>query len=167
MRTSPEVLSSSNTIVVPLDGSPQSELALPFAVDLARRTGGTLHLIRVHVPMTIIPAPDSIGITIDPAVEAEIEKSARWIIETRATALRDTAQIPVTAELLVGRPQVLLGEEGQDERRVGRRARTRRRSRDAVGYEEPECKGGAGDEGEAQCEDDREQRRRPTAEGSR
>jgi len=104
MPTTPAVLSPSNTIVVPLDGSPQAELALPFAIELARRTGGNLRLIRVHVPMTVIPAPDSIGITIDPAVEARINQSAREAIEDRAKILRATASLPVTAELLVGRP---------------------------------------------------------------
>lgn len=104
MHTTASVLSPSNTIVVPLDGSPQSELALPCAIELARRTGGSLHLVRVHVPMTVIPAPDSIGITIDPAVEADIQKSARGAIEDRAKNLRTVTDLPVTATLLVGRP---------------------------------------------------------------
>ena len=54
--------------------------------------------------MTVIPAPDSIGITLDPVVEAAIEKSARALIEQRANALRASTGLPVKAELLVGRP---------------------------------------------------------------
>ncbi len=104
MSATPFAVSASRTIVVPLDGSPPSELALPFAIELAKRTGGSLCLVRVHVPMTLIPAPDSIGITIDPALEADIQKSARSAIDDRARALRDIAGVPVTSELLIGRP---------------------------------------------------------------
>ncbi len=36
------------SIVVPLDGSPFGEHALPFALAIARRTGATLYLVHVH-----------------------------------------------------------------------------------------------------------------------
>ncbi|HSJ25151.1 MAG TPA: universal stress protein [Longimicrobiales bacterium] len=39
-------------ILVPLDGSTFSEHAVPVALDLARRTGGRLHLVQVHEPVT-------------------------------------------------------------------------------------------------------------------
>lgn len=42
------------TILVPLDGSPVSERALPVAAHLARRSGATLHLVHVHTPNDII-----------------------------------------------------------------------------------------------------------------
>lgn len=41
-------------IIVPLDGSPFAEQALPLAATIARRAGGVLTLVRVHVPP---PAP--------------------------------------------------------------------------------------------------------------
>src|SRR5687767_11949494 len=47
-------------IVVPLDGSPLSEDALPVARDLARRSGATLHLVHVYVP-EIPPRIDTYG----------------------------------------------------------------------------------------------------------
>lgn len=37
-------------ILVPLDGSPQAELALPFAVGIAAKSGGTIHIVLVHEP---------------------------------------------------------------------------------------------------------------------
>jgi nucleotide-binding universal stress UspA family protein len=43
------------SILVPLDGSPLSEYALPIACDIARRSGAELHLVHVHVRAT--PAP--------------------------------------------------------------------------------------------------------------
>jgi nucleotide-binding universal stress UspA family protein len=39
------------TILVPLDGSPLSESALPLAARLARRDGAAVHLVRVHEAM--------------------------------------------------------------------------------------------------------------------
>jgi len=38
------------TILVPLDGSPLAEHALPFALSIAAKTGATVHLALVHVP---------------------------------------------------------------------------------------------------------------------
>lgn len=43
-------------ILVPLDGSPAAEQALPFAVELARLSGGELMLARV-VPSAVTPPP--------------------------------------------------------------------------------------------------------------
>jgi nucleotide-binding universal stress UspA family protein len=43
------------SLLVPLDGSPFGEYALPIAASLARRTDATLHLAHVHH----VAAPDS------------------------------------------------------------------------------------------------------------
>ncbi len=37
-----------HSILVPLDGSPFGEHALPYAFDIARRTGAQLHLAHVY-----------------------------------------------------------------------------------------------------------------------
>jgi nucleotide-binding universal stress UspA family protein len=42
------------TILVPLDGSPFGEHALPLALALARRAGARLHLIHVHSPLAAV-----------------------------------------------------------------------------------------------------------------
>lgn len=44
------------TILVPLDGSPLAERALPIALDIARRSGGAVHLVRAHIPLAIVGA---------------------------------------------------------------------------------------------------------------
>jgi nucleotide-binding universal stress UspA family protein len=44
-----------HSILVPLDGSPVSEQALPVAYDLARRSGALLRLVHVHVGYTAAP----------------------------------------------------------------------------------------------------------------
>lgn len=50
-----------STIIVPLDGSPFAELALPIAARLARRHGAALHLVAAHSsfvrPLEITGAP--------------------------------------------------------------------------------------------------------------
>ncbi len=40
------------SILVPLDGSPSAEFAVPVAQGIARRTGGGVHLVHVHVPLS-------------------------------------------------------------------------------------------------------------------
>jgi nucleotide-binding universal stress UspA family protein len=42
------------SILVPLDGSPFSEHALPLALGLARRAGVPLRLVHVHVPLLVV-----------------------------------------------------------------------------------------------------------------
>ena len=37
-------------LLVPLDGSPLSENALPFALSIARSAGAEVHIALVHVP---------------------------------------------------------------------------------------------------------------------
>ncbi len=44
------------SILVPVDGSPLAERALPIALDIARRAGGTVTLLRAHVPLAIVGA---------------------------------------------------------------------------------------------------------------
>lgn len=48
-------MSAQDLILVPLDGSAVSEEAVPVAADLARRTGASLHLVHVHMPITADP----------------------------------------------------------------------------------------------------------------
>lgn len=38
------------SILVPLDGSPLAEHALPFALSIAERSGATVHIVLIHVP---------------------------------------------------------------------------------------------------------------------
>ena len=45
----------ASRILVPLDGTPLGKRALAVAVNLARGSGGTLHLVRIHVPPTRAP----------------------------------------------------------------------------------------------------------------
>jgi len=85
-------------IVVPLDGSPLSEAALPLASLLAKRGGGHLHLTSVHVPFIIgvdvgFPVPDW---------DEEVRRSEAKHLAEVAKRLKSREDIPVDAELLDG-----------------------------------------------------------------
>lgn len=88
------------SLMVPLDGSGFAEHAVPYAVGVARRTGATVHLVRVHVPLFAELSADVPSIA-----------TARWSAEQRtaetaylnAMASRVSATgVQVTADLMEG-----------------------------------------------------------------
>jgi nucleotide-binding universal stress UspA family protein len=87
-------------MLVPLDGSPLSEHALPVALGLARRCGAELRLVRVHVPPT--PAYGD-GIS---GFESTFDPEARRgeLVELEQTTARIRAQgdVKVNSTLLDG-----------------------------------------------------------------
>ncbi|HMQ35327.1 MAG TPA: universal stress protein [Chloroflexaceae bacterium] len=88
-----------NAILVPLDGSPLAEQALPVAARLARAAGATLHLAHVHVPAS--PRPISIeGL---PVIDQELHSLAaeheRVYLERAAASVAGAGLRTVTARL--------------------------------------------------------------------
>ena len=72
-----------NRILVPLDGSPLAEQALPYAEDLATKLGATLYLVRA------IPKPDRPAAPLNvEAVEEREEAKAERYLDRVATRLR-------------------------------------------------------------------------------
>ena len=57
------------SILIPLDGSPLSEYALPVACDIARRSGAALRLVHVHVRAT----PDPIYVEGLPVIDERMQ----------------------------------------------------------------------------------------------
>jgi nucleotide-binding universal stress UspA family protein len=81
------------TILVPLDGSPFAEHALPMALTIARAASASLRLVRVHVPVT------STGIDIDaPARDAE-----NAYLQDLSTRIGKLGPVPMQAGLVDGR----------------------------------------------------------------
>lgn len=74
-------------ILVPLDGSPFAEQAVPWALNLARHSGGSVTLVRVHVPLA--PAFAQGLPPYDYQLEAGAHAQAREYIE--GIARRDEA----------------------------------------------------------------------------
>ena len=95
-------------IMLPLDGSHFSELALPLSIDVARSSGARLHLVRVHVPALT---------TADVAVTECYDMLVRqWESDAQATAVsrvRD-AGVEVVGELLSGPVVTMLQQYVRD-----------------------------------------------------
>lgn len=94
-------------ILVPLDGSTLAENAIPIAIDLARRSKGSLRLVRVHTPAMPIATVGDLAVPFyDPAWDDQLRKIERAYLKgvvTRAerafggtvtSKLRDGAHIP-------------------------------------------------------------------------
>jgi nucleotide-binding universal stress UspA family protein len=91
-----------HNILVPLDGSPVADLAIPHAAAIARRSGVGLHLVRVHVPVIPRLGPDAVASIQDPTLEEKlIDQSREWIL-ARAEAVRAETGLPVTWTFHVG-----------------------------------------------------------------
>lgn len=85
-------------IVVPLDGSPLSETALPLASLLARASGGSIHLVRVH---TSIDGSMDMGFSV-PNFDRSVREFEQGYIDTAATTLAADTRIPTFGRLVDG-----------------------------------------------------------------
>ena len=104
----------SRVIIVPLDGSAQADAAIPHAVELARITQGSLHLVRVHVPVLAYMASESPLAIPDPQWDERVRRTAEtWLIGC-ADQVRATGAVPVTFELRIGSPAEQLCEVARE-----------------------------------------------------
>jgi nucleotide-binding universal stress UspA family protein len=90
----------THNILVPLDGSPIADMAIPHAAALARRSGSGLHLLRVHTPVIPSLGPDAAAP--DPTLEEKLIDQAREWLQDRADAVRAETNLPVTWTFHVG-----------------------------------------------------------------
>lgn len=100
-----------DSLLVPLDGSAFSERALPWAVTLARRSGATLRLARVHVPHTRTP----LSLEGMPVVDEEVtalkrQHEAAYLTEVQRRCARDPG-VKVESALLDGPIAPTLAED--------------------------------------------------------
>src|SRR3990172_4309824 len=91
-------------IIVPLDGSLQADAAIPHAAEFARWLQGTLHLVRVHVPVLAYAAAESPIAIPDPAWDERVRDAARHWLVRQAADVRARVGRPVTFELRIGSP---------------------------------------------------------------
>jgi nucleotide-binding universal stress UspA family protein len=84
--------------MVPLDGSPAAEAALPWAIHLAQRTRGEVRLVGVHAPPAVLLDGETLGTVIpdDSVRQNEIDYFAGVQSHVKA------AGVPVAADLLDG-----------------------------------------------------------------
>ncbi|MDQ6834427.1 MAG: universal stress protein [Chloroflexota bacterium] len=88
----------SSRIIVPLDGSPLAESALPYALALASATGTTVTLMQV-VPSSHLMR--DYYVRYDASMEAEQAATAGAALEARARSL-SSATLPINAYIAVG-----------------------------------------------------------------
>jgi nucleotide-binding universal stress UspA family protein len=81
------------TIVVPLDGSPLAEHALPLAAGIARRAGGALRLARVHTPHH---APRYA----EPEADATVAHREQAYLDAVAANVERSGGVPATGALI-------------------------------------------------------------------
>jgi nucleotide-binding universal stress UspA family protein len=95
-------LPTFNDILLPLDGTPGAEIALPLAEQLARATGGTMHLALVVPTVGSLSGAMSSVARFSPKVTAELLESAESdavvYLDTLANRLR-AAGIPVETSI--------------------------------------------------------------------
>lgn len=88
-----------NAILVPLDGSPLAEQALPIAARLARDSGSALHVAHVHVAAS----PDPISIEGMPVIDDQLRSLAadheRVYLERAAAKVATDGLQPITTRL--------------------------------------------------------------------
>ena len=80
------------SLMVPVDGSAFAEHALPPARDLARATGATLHLVRVHQP-PVLPAPEAPLIVDTDWLEALKAEEKRYLASVASLPVMGDAKV--------------------------------------------------------------------------
>lgn len=86
-------------IVVPLDGSPFAERAIPLALRIARHTGASVDLAHVHEPVVYGGGAP----VVDPRLDTEIKQGMHASLETLRDRVAKRASVPVTSTFIEGK----------------------------------------------------------------
>ena len=91
-------------ILVPLDGSTFGEHALPLALDLARKSGATLHLTHVLLPLSAVfaDAPPFVGTSVEVQLLDQQKANQQSYLDATAKRLTDAGAPRVQTGLLEG-----------------------------------------------------------------
>ena len=98
-------------LVVPLDGSPLAEIALPVAQSLARRLGLPVRLVTAVDPVSFVPSAVAPALAFDAEVYSETLAALRGEAEawlTRASEALREAGVDASWEILSGSPYVAI-----------------------------------------------------------
>ncbi len=90
------------SVMVPLDGSPLAEQALPWAIAIARKARARLRLAMVHRLALLSPLADTVGLYTK--VELAVRKSQRDYLHDTAGRVKAEAAIQVATAILEGEP---------------------------------------------------------------
>ncbi|HEY7877019.1 MAG TPA: universal stress protein [Gemmatimonadaceae bacterium] len=101
-------------IVVPLDGSPASEQALPVALGIAQRDRAAIELVHVHESLP--PYRTQGAPTLDPGLDDELRKGGERYLEAVARRLRQNTGVEARHTLLDGPISATLAEHIKTQR---------------------------------------------------
>ncbi len=95
------------SVMVPLDGSPFAEQALPWAIAIVRKTRARLRLTLVH--QSPRPAPvDEATLRLHTRMELMLRKSEREYLRALAARIKSEHGVQATAAMLQGSPAPIL-----------------------------------------------------------
>lgn len=97
------------SIMVPLDGSPLAEQALPLAVRIAERAKAKLRLVLVHMPPP--PPIDRASAKVATSLELAVRKSEKDYLRGLQAKLRETTGRAVSGATLTGRVPNALADQ--------------------------------------------------------
>ena len=101
-------LAPLRSVLVPLDGSPLAEQAIPVAVAIAARTGGKLHFVTVEPPLSlmVMTSPEDAGPSAPTLqdVQTQYREDLYDYLASKAEAVRTTHGVRATTRLLRGQP---------------------------------------------------------------
>lgn len=96
-------------LLVPLDGSSFAEQALPMAVEIAVRSGATLHIVVVHSAIAVVPGPGE-PVVLDPAVDDASRRQEEKYLATVSKPLTGQGVHQVVTSLLDGPTAQRIGD---------------------------------------------------------
>ena len=88
------------SILVPLDGSPFGEQALPYALTLAGKAGAAVQLVHVHVPMAALYSGNEI--ISDVMLDSTLREQRQTYLDGVVRRVQEAVRVPVTSALLDG-----------------------------------------------------------------
>lgn len=89
------------TVLVPLDGSPLAEQALPYAVGIARRVGVGLDLVHVHV-LYVLEENLVARYSYDPKINDEHRREEQLYLDGTAKWLMAVSPMPISTAIVNG-----------------------------------------------------------------
>ena len=98
-------------IMVPLDGSPAAEAALPWATQLASRVGGAVRLVGVHAPPAVVLDGEALVGSVVPDTSVR-QREIDYFADVQARL--KSSGVPVAADLLDGGVVSSLAEYAAD-----------------------------------------------------
>lgn len=88
------------SVLVPLDGSPEAEQALPWATSLASRTGGAIRLVGVHAPPAVYLDGQTLVGSVTPDEEVRAQEQA--YLDEVEQRVRHAHGVSISSDLIDG-----------------------------------------------------------------